>query len=413
MTIMPTTAISIIRVVCLWLVFTALPASGADQGASHGADALNQHLLSGIHACFSGDYDRAWDIFTQVREIDADHPSREYYQAIVLFWKNNIDHNNPRYDAQIRKLLRSSLTKSEKLLKKDDNNIEALHYAGLAYTYLGRMDAHRKAFYEGGRKGETGRKYLEKAVVLCGQMPEKRHALQSKSTCSMCEDIYFPLGAYTYFAGKLPKFLRYVNFLWFIPKGSGEEGLELLARAEKNACLHQLGTQSLLANIYAIFETHRLHDAFALSTELVRQFPDNPYLDLEHAGILIKTRQYSAAYDHAQAILEKVTSKTRNYDPVTELGALLFMVESDFRRQHIRQAEERLGQIKNNPAYQNNTLFARIVLLQGQLADLRNNRQQAQASYRKVISLQDHLCDRETRKKAEKYLDEPFTLIAG
>ncbi|MEZ4568007.1 MAG: hypothetical protein R2860_13975 [Desulfobacterales bacterium] len=50
-----------------------------------------------------------------MREIDADHPSREYYQAIVLFWKNNIDHNNPRYDMQIRKPLRNSLTKSEKL----------------------------------------------------------------------------------------------------------------------------------------------------------------------------------------------------------------------------------------------------------------------------------------------------------
>ena len=84
-------------------------------------------------------------------------------------------------------------------------------------------------------------------------------------------------------------------------------------------------------------------------TELVRQFPDNPYLDLEHAGILIKTRQYSAAYDHAQAILEKVTSKTRNYDPVTELGALLFMVESDFRRQSYPAGGRTPGADKKQP----------------------------------------------------------------
>ncbi|MEZ4551305.1 MAG: hypothetical protein R2874_12730 [Desulfobacterales bacterium] len=35
--------------------------------------------------------------------------------------------------------------KSGKAGEKDANNIEALHYAGLAYTYLGRMDAHQES----------------------------------------------------------------------------------------------------------------------------------------------------------------------------------------------------------------------------------------------------------------------------
>lgn len=398
-----------IRLFAIWFVLVSLTATCTAREIS---DTINQQLLSGIHTCFAGDYDTAWNIFDQVREIDAGHPSREYYQAIVLFWKNNIDHNNPRYDRQIRKLLRSSLEKSEKLLEKNENNIDALHYAGLAYTYLGRMDAHRGSLYDGGLKGETGRKYLEKAISLCEKKAGRENAAITDQSCDVCEDIYFPLGAYTYFAGKLPKLLRFVNFLWFIPKGSAEEGLKQLARTLDNGCLHQLGTQSLLINIYAVFETHRLFDASILSEELVRQFPDNPYLDLEHARILLKTGRFNAAHGHAKIILKKVSSEMRNYDQVAELGAWLVMVESELSRQNIRQAEKYLQKFRNNPAYQDNTLSARIFLVQGQIADLRKNRKQATAAYRKVIAAKDHLCDRETRKKAELYLDKPFTGFA-
>jgi hypothetical protein len=94
---------------------------------------------------------------------------------------------------------------------------------------------------------------------------------------------------------------------------------------------------------------------------------------------------------------------------VAELGAWLVIVESELSRQNIRQAEKYLQKLKNNPAYQENTLSARIFLIQGQIADLRKNRKQATVSYQKVIAAKDHLCDRETRKKAEMYLDKPFT----
>ncbi len=391
------------------LVLFAFSAAGADPETVDPA-ALNKQLLSGIHACFAGDYDRAWDIFNQVHQMDPNHPSREYYQALVFFWKNNIDHNNPRYDIKIQAYLHRSLEKAQNRLEKNENDIEALHYAGLSCTYLGRMAAHRGNFYEGGLQGEAGRKYLEKAILLCSQTPEKGSALNPKNSCDVCEDLYFPYGAYTYFAGKLPRLLRFMNFLWFLPKGSAEQGLELLARARDNACLHRLGTQSLLMNIYARFEPHRLPDALALSRELVQEFPDNPYLDLEHARILLKAGQYEAAYHHAINIYGKASAGVRNYDQVAELGAWLIAAESELGRQNLRQAEQILTKIKNNPAYQGNTLTARIFLVQGQIADLRKNRKQATAAYQKVLAAKDHLRDRETGKKAEKYLEKPFVL---
>jgi len=365
---------------------------------------LQDVLLQGIEACFAGDYDTAWSRFEQIETLDAAHPAREFYLATVLFWRNNVDHNNPRYDEQIRELLRQCLGKSQAMLEKDPDNIEALHYAGLAYTYLGRMDAHRGDFYEGGVKGETGRQYLEKALAQC----EQRKTTSDQEACDLCEEIYFPLGAYTYFSGRLPRFLRLFDFLWFIPKGSTDEGLEMLSRAQARACLHQLGAQSLLISIYATFERDRIDQARVLSSDMIRRFPDNPYLDLQHARILLDHGQIRAARQNADGILKKVSAGKRNYDDVVELGARLIMVEAELNQQDVGTAAKRLAQIQNNPAYQNNTLTGRIFLLEGQIADLQGRREAAQLAYRKVVEAEAHRVDRTTQKKAELYLESPF-----
>ena len=86
---------------------------------------------------------------------------------------------------------------------------------GLAYTYLGRLDAHRGKLYSGGMKGEKGRKYLEEAMAQCTPTSHTQNKQLAKNAA--CEDIYFPYGAYSYFAGRLPQLLKLFNFLWFIP----------------------------------------------------------------------------------------------------------------------------------------------------------------------------------------------------
>jgi tetratricopeptide (TPR) repeat protein len=373
------------------------------------SDSLNKHLLQGIEACFSGDYDGAWTLFDEVKDMAPGHPSREFYQATVLFWKNNVDHSNPRFDSQIKELLLTSLKKAENRLEKDKKDIESLHYMGLAYTYLGRMDAHRGKLYSGGVKGETGREYLEKAMEYCQEKYGKTPAEEIDNSCNVCEDIYFPFGAYSYFSGRLPKLLRFFNFLWFIPKGSTEEGLMALSRALENGCLHQLGTQTLLTSIYSRFEEDRIQDAFSLSKKLVTHFPNNPYLDLEHARLLVIRGEYIAASLHAETILTKVSRKQKNYDHVVELGAKLIIIESALHNQKLDEVKAQLKEFTYQPQYQNNTLTACIFLLKGQLADLSGKREEAISYYQKVIASEGHLYNRPAITKAKLYLDNPFT----
>jgi len=370
--------------------------------------AIREILLKGIEANFSGDYDRAADIFSTISKIDPDHPSREFYQAVVLFWKSSVDEGNPLYVNQIRKHLEASVNQSEHMLSADKNDPDALHYLGIAYTYLGRLEAHHGNMYKGGVSGERGRKYLERTIEICEQQqcPE----IESDAPhCRPCEDIYFPLGAYSYFAGRLPQFLKAFNFLWFIPSGSTKEGLQDLERSLGNSNLHRLGAQSLLADIFLSFETGRIRDGKKLSADLVKRFPDNPYLGIQYARLLMASGQNQEAADGAQAIIAKVDLGVRNYDTVVRQRALLLKAEAAIRQNNISNARQILAQIKKNPAFQANSLTPHRDLLLGMLADIEMKRDQAIVFYKQAESFKGAMHNRTVARKAGQYLKEPFS----
>lgn len=393
--------------ICLVIFFTALPFQGiwANQEKEH--TLLMNTLLQGIEANFKGDYDRAWEIFAKIDQLDPNHPSREFYQTLVLFWKNNTDSNNPRFDQQITELLESSIRKSEAILEKNPASVEALHYLGLAYTYLGRLDAHRDRMYAGGVKGETGREFLEEAMTICDEFIQDSHN-RSPSFKSTCEELYFPFGAYTYFAGRLPKFLKFLNFLWFIPSGSTEEGLASLERSYKNSRLHQLGTQILLINIYTNFEKEHLPKALEMSKSIQERFPNNSYLDLIHAQILLESGQPENAIKHADHILSKTKNGTPNYGPIVAFQSQLFKAEALIIKKQFDRALQLLNPLSTNPNYQKNTHTARIYLLFGMAEDALGNRQEALKMYDKTLDQDALHLDRMAKSKAQHYKDIPF-----
>jgi tetratricopeptide (TPR) repeat protein len=308
----------------------------------------------------------------------------------------------------IEKLLQKSIDKGENWLERDANNLDALHYIGISYTYLGRLEAHRGNLYSGGMKGETGRKYFERAIEICGDMP-CASGIEDTNECETCEEIYFPHGAYSYFAGRLPGLLKLFSFLWFIPHGSTKEGLSELERAAKNARLHNLGSKILLANIYALFEKGHLDRSLSISSELVKRYPNNSYLDLGHAKFLVLAGHYDEAIERSESIIQKATENKISYENIAKLGAQLVIAEAAIRKNKLNQAEKLLLELSGDPASQNNTLTSQIPLLQGMLADLKGKREQAVQFYQETKAHEGRTRNRTTSKEADKYLDQPFT----
>ncbi|MBN2361393.1 MAG: hypothetical protein JXR83_18220 [Deltaproteobacteria bacterium] len=384
--------------------WTLLLAAGVRAAPNSDGD-LDQALRAGIEANFAGDYDAATAIFERSRAAFADHPAPDFYLATVLFWRNNVDPSNPRHDAAIVRFLDSSIAKAEERLRRDRDDVEALHYLGLGYTYRGRLKAHRGQVYAGGVDGETGRDHLQRAIALCEKDPA---AAPRRALGNPCEDVYFPFGAYAYYAGRLPRFLKLLNFLWFVPRGTTEEGLAALERARSHSDLHRLGAASLLADIYLLFEPGGAPRALQISSELASRFPDNPFIDLEQAQILAAAGQHSAALERANGILGKAARGVRNYDRVVELGARLVQAEVALAQNRLADADAVLVALRRDPGNLDNSLTPRLALDQGMLADLRGQRAAALAFYREAIAYKGRAWNRQAAKTAERYLEQPY-----
>ena len=369
----------------------------------------NRILQEGIEANFAGEYDQAAEIFSRIGKEDPDHPSRAFYLAVVLFWRSSMDPGDSRYVDRIRAYLNQAKAQAEKLLDMDPDDLDALHYTGLIYTYLGRLEAHSGRLYQGGVLGEKGRRYLERALAVCRQdnaLPDGTAA----DCCRSCEDLYFPYGAYSYFAGRLPRFLKWISFLWFIPSGSTEEGLAAIQRAYENSALHRLGAKSLLVGIYLNFEEGRLELAHDLSRGLIERFPDNPYLEYQHARLLIAEGRYRDALRQSESILHKVEGGLRNYDVLVRQGALLVRAEAAIHLENRSMADQSLKKLENNPAFQKNSLWPYTDLLRGMVADWENNRKTAVAYYEKAQSYEGGMKNRIVSRRAGAYLKNPFVI---
>lgn len=391
------------RAVLKWLLVAwVIPVSVA---AGQRQSDLLPMLLQGIKANYAGNYDLAEDIFNRVGEKAPDYPAADFYQATVLFWRGSVDHSSPEYDAQIRLRLEGAIQKAQALLDNNPDDIEALHYIGLAYTYLGRLDAHRGRYYKGGVKGETGRKYLEKAIRLC----EGESRGKQPPDCTVCEDLYFPYGAYIYFAGRLPRFVKWFDFLWFIPSGSSADGLRALERARSNSCLHNLGAVNLLSSIYAFFETGTITEALALSRELITAYPDNPHLDLKHARILLTAGQFQEASRYAASVADKAQSGKPNYDKITWLGARLIIAESDLYQGKRGRFNDTIAALEADPDLRGNTLSSYIDLLKGMAADIDGDRDAAMAHYETAVAYKGPQRNPYVVRKAKRYLENAFS----
>lgn len=391
--------------ICLWIML-----SGQIVAAESPPGDMEAQLLRGIEINYAGDYDKAFSVFKDLEDAAPDHPAGAFYQASVLFWKNSLDPNNPRFDNQIQVLLERAMALSQKRLEKQADDPEALHYLGLAYTYLGRMDAHRGRLYAGGVKGETGRKYLEKAMHLsrCSAPLQDKQAAEASM---VCEDIQFPYGAYVYFAGRLPRLLRMFNFLWFIPQGASDAGIIALERARQNSRLHHWGATHLLANIYAFLEPGKTSAALALSTELVQRFPDNPTIALQQARLLLLNGKYEEAYTLTQSILNKVRAGRLNYDDWVLNGARLLVSEIDIYKGRIQTSTTTLAEIESTAAPEiTAALSPQILLLKGMIEDLRGLRQEAIRYYKAVLNQQERFRNRIAEKEAQRRIDQAFSL---
>ncbi len=379
-----------VRVLVAAIAVLAVAAGAAAEAAPPAA--LDTALRAGIDANFAGDFAAAARHFDAARVLAPEHPAPEFFAVTTLFWRIELDTADTRHDDAIGAGLERAVALAERRLDADPDDVEALTWGGQALGYLGRREAQRGRYYAAGTAGERARKWLERALVLDPTSSEAKPAL----------------GAYLYFSDLAPRALKWLSFLWFVPKGDMTRGLALLEDAAASDGLGQLGSRYALAKILMRFEPARRAEAVRLIGSLHERFPSNALLHLELIRALAEVGDLERATREADVVRSRAAAGAPSYDARTPVAATLWQARAALLAGALDEAGARLAALEPEALERLSWAPAWHGVMEGQLHDGRGEREAAVAAYQRVVDLDGDGRDVLAQTLARSHLETPW-----
>jgi len=247
----------------------------------------DERLCRALDFAFNFEYGQAISLLDQLQEENPDDLRPYFFKAVV--YDQMID--NCSNEQENTRLFFENIEKAEEIVKKLENQDKDSWYVN---------------FFLGGIYGWKGKYYLkknEKWKIFVNGRKAKRYFERTIKLKPDCFDAYYGLGMYHYYAGTLPKLLRF-----FLPlfnfEGDIKKGIKELYLAKEKGKYSQGFAAYELACIYSKSkEDHEM--ALQLASELNKKYPQNfnfSYMRAVHYHNLKKD-------DLAMAVLSEMKSE--------------------------------------------------------------------------------------------------------
>jgi len=374
----------------------------ASAKTSAGVDAPSFDTLrqEGFQSLYNLDYTTAREKFERMIEVAPDHPAGYLYLATNL-WMNVLNSSrrlqtgiysgtsfyaetkekvDPTVDKNFRDYVARAISLAEAKLAKDNDNIEATYYLGAAYAALGGYEASvARSFFSALRGGS-------KAVDL--------HKRVIKLDPNYI-DAYLTIGMYDYIVGSLPLPVKILAAIGGI-RGSRRRGIEELKQVVERGKLASDDARVMLIALYN--REKKFEDALKLLTELSSKYPRNYLLKLESAATLFNLNRRDESYRAFEELLKSDAGKDAPDLIHYQYGEVLF---------NSREYKPAIDQFRavTKLLRADHGLVSIAHLRIGQSYDMTENRKQALAQYRLVLS-RENVYD--SHDLAKKYLKKPY-----
>jgi tetratricopeptide (TPR) repeat protein len=197
-------------------------------------DTANDALDRGLDDLHQGRYGAATRTFLEAARRAPDDPEPHLLIAFTAWWRLQLDDGDrdqlrERVDAALERVLDLGNT----LLDADEADVRALTMMGSAYILRAHVDAGRKKYFRAARAARRGKKSLERALRTDPDQVDAR----------------FTLGAYNYYADKVPAIVKGLRAILFLPGGNSERGLADLRLVSNSQGRFRTDARLLLALI--------------------------------------------------------------------------------------------------------------------------------------------------------------------
>jgi tetratricopeptide (TPR) repeat protein len=347
-------------------------------------------LKQGVEMNFEGDFDAADRIWARFQEQYPEHPAGPSFAGSTLFWRQILEEGEEYDEPGLDRVFALANAR----LKNDPNDAEALMYRGQAHLQQAGVELDREQYMAAGSAAKKGRADLERALELDPELDDAR----------------YQLGIYYYYTGILPGLLKIFSWLWFIPKGDRELGLQYLHEAREQAPLFGNDAAFMLMNVNAYYEDNGNGEALKLAWELHSRYPRNSLFHNQLISVLSVAQRWNEVVEQSRKL--KAGSGDYLFDEDMRTTAPLWRAYAELQLGQTQTAWETLSQFQGEEPREPRFAYAWLCVVRGNVLDMMGKREEAIAQYERALAVESSRTDPEVIAEAEEALKQAYQLEA-
>lgn len=301
--------------------------------AGVGGDAQTADLRQGFTAAaeVAAAYDAVMNAeFDRIAAIEAEtcgpapHAACMVIRAQATWWEIELDPASRALDARFTTAVEHAIDDAEDWTRKEPARAEAWFYLGAALGARAQWKVLRGERLSAARDGSRIKSAMERALRLDPEM----------------HDAEFGIGLYRYYADVAPAVLRWLRWLFLLPGGDREEGLEQLRRASRLGQLVR-GEADYQIHLIDLWYETRFEEALDLILSLQQRYPRNPRFRQIEAEIRdVYFSDASGSLEASRSLLQLAREREVNRPDIAAVHARLNIARQLDRLGHHDRAHE-------------------------------------------------------------------------
>ena len=345
----------------------------------------------GLDLLYDMRFAEAGQRFDEIDRRFPQHPIGPFLKALNTWWKILLDFSNTEHDEAFNAAMEEVIDRSDRILKHDKQNFDAMFFKGAALGFRGRLRSNRREWFGAASDGKRAMDY----VLGVAEKDSANH------------DYIFGKGLYDYYAAVIPDKYPFARAITtFLPKGNRARGLQELERTASQGYYIQTEAAYFLLQIYYLFERD-FDKSIEYASWLRRRHPGNSFFHTIEGRIYARWGAWPTAATIFADVLERYKQGQPGYNAATAEQALYYLARARMASGRHDEALTYLLQLEALAARLADDTYFKVMgrLRQGMAYDALGQRSNAENRYRQVLAMKEWGA---SRKQAEKYLKRPY-----
>jgi tetratricopeptide (TPR) repeat protein len=369
---------------------TLLPATVCGQSLLDDPE-FREEAKQGLELLYNMEYEAADSAFSAIARDHPNHPVGPFLKALNTWWTILTDLADTSHDDEFFAAMDEVIDRANRLLRRDEDRLDAMYLKGAALGFRGRLRANRSNWF---RAALDGKRAMDYVLDVAEENPAQ-------------EDYYFGKGLYDYYVEAAPEMYPIVKpAMIFFQSGDKQRGIEQLERTVENGLFVRTEAAYFLVQIFFLYEKDYAKSRKYI-TWLRDRHPDNSYFHLLEARVYARWARWSQAEQLFGEVVERYRAGRTGYTAAIAEQAYYFLGRIHMRLDNYSEALTYLKDLselsKKESRETHYSVYGR--LREGMVLDRLGRRPEARRRYREVLAMKD---SQDAHEIARNYLEEPY-----